>query len=115
MQRTCYFFGTDNIQSVKTAYTKVYALIERLVTKEKVTVFIFGTLTLFDSVSCCAAVKIKERYPHTEIRIYSGNNEHILKNCTHITAYNYNDVLSRDKIKEIKKENKNIKIYYLVS
>ncbi len=84
-----------------------------MVEKEKVTVFILGCSTLFDSVACVAAVKTKERYPHIQIDIDSQDTECILSKCTHIAVLSYNDC--REKLKKIKKENKNLKIYHLIS
>ena len=86
---------------------------EKLIINDKVTVFVVGYCTAFDSASCVAAVKLKEKYPHIQIEVASGNTESILKNCTHIAVYSY--IVHREKLKEIKKENKKIKIYHLIS
>ena len=113
MQKICCFLGTDKIPPAHTVYTKLCSLMEKLIIKDKVTVFVVGYCTVFDSVACVAAVKLKEKYPHIQIEVASGNTESILKKCTHIAVYSY--IAHREMLKEIKKENKKIKIYHLIS
>lgn len=110
MQKTCCFFGTGKIPSTHTLYTKIYSLMKRLIEKEKVTLFIFGCTTLFDSVACVAAVKIKESYPHIQLDVYSQDTQSMLSKCTHIAVLNFNDIGEMLKMKKQK-----IKIYYLIS
>ena len=84
-----------------------------MITEEKVSLFIIGYSTPFDSLVGIALVNTKERYPYIQVDILPGNMEYISKKCTHAVVCNCdkNSIFNQ----WIKKTGKNLKIYYLIS
>ena len=66
---TCCFLGHRTINETEEMKKQLYEVIERLIVKEKVETFLFGSKSRFDDVCLEIVTKIKEKYPHIK-RIY---------------------------------------------
>lgn len=66
---TCYFIGHRKINETEELKGRLYKIIERLIEKEKVDTFLFGSKSRFNSLCLETITKIKEKYPYVR-RVY---------------------------------------------
>ena len=66
---TACIFGHRKINETEELKTKVYNTVERLIIKEKVDTFLFGSKSQFDSLCLKQITKLKEKYPYIK-RVY---------------------------------------------
>ncbi len=66
---TCCFFGHRTINETEELKWQLCAIIEKLITDEKVDTFLFGSKSEFDRLCLKLVTKLKEKYPHVK-RIY---------------------------------------------
>lgn len=69
MNNTCCVFGHRIINETVELRTKLIKTIERLITKENVDTFLFGSKSRFNSFCYELVTNLKEKYPHIK-RIY---------------------------------------------
>jgi len=69
MNNTCCVFGHRIINETVELRTKLIKTIERLITKENVDTFLFGSKSRFNSLCYELVTNLKEKYPHIK-RIY---------------------------------------------
>ena len=63
------FIGNRTINETKELKLKLTETVERLITKENVNTFLFGSKSCFDELSVETVSALKEKYPHIK-RIY---------------------------------------------
>lgn len=68
-RNTCCFFGHRTMNETEELKTKLYETIERLIVKEKVDTFLFGSKSRFNSFCHELVSELREKYPHIK-RIY---------------------------------------------
>ena len=66
---TCCFFGHRTIDETEELKMNLKNTIERLITEEKVNIFLFGSKSCFDSLCLELVTELKEKYPHVK-RVY---------------------------------------------
>ena len=69
VNKTCCVFGHRIINETVELRTKLIKTIERLITKENVDTFLFGSKSRFNSLCYELVTNLKEKYPHIK-RIY---------------------------------------------
>lgn len=69
VNNTCCVFGHRTINETVELRTKLIKTIERLITKENVDTFLFGSKSRFNSLCYELVTNLKEKYPHIK-RIY---------------------------------------------
>lgn len=69
VEKTCCFFGHRNVEETEELIGNVYNIVEKLITEENVTEFLFGSRSDFYSVCHKAVSRAKEKYPFIN-RIY---------------------------------------------
>ena len=68
-EKTCCFFGHRKIDETEELKNKLYEIIEKLIEKEKVDTFLFGSKSQFDDLCHKVVTELKEKYPRIK-RIY---------------------------------------------
>lgn len=68
-ENTCCFFGHRKINDSKELREKIVEVVERLIVKDKVDTFLFGSKSEFDSLCLEIVSKLKEKYGYIK-RIY---------------------------------------------
>lgn len=68
-KNSCCFLGHKTINETQDLKDQLSDIIERLIVKEKIDTFIFGSKSRFNSLCYNIVTKIKEKYPHIK-RIY---------------------------------------------
>ena len=68
-ENTCCFFGHRTINETEELKLKLKAIVEKLITEEKVDTFLFGSGSRFDKLCLQIVTEIKDKYPHIK-RIY---------------------------------------------
>lgn len=68
-ENVCCFFGHRTITETNELKDRLSAVIERLITTEKIDTFLFGSKSRFNDLCYELVTKSKERYPHVK-RIY---------------------------------------------
>jgi len=66
---TCCVFGHRTINETEELKEKLIEIIKKLITEEKVNVFLFGSKSRFNSLCLEIVTKMKEEYPHIK-RVY---------------------------------------------
>ncbi len=69
IENTCCFFGHRTINETEELKLKLIETIEKLIVKNKVDTFLFGSKSRFNSLCLELVTEIKEKYPHIK-RIY---------------------------------------------
>ncbi len=69
MNNTCCFIGHRNILRTPELEKELYAVVERLITEEKVQYFLFGSKSQFNSLCWETVTDLKIKYPNIS-RIY---------------------------------------------
>ena len=67
--KTCCFIGHRKIEITDDLKQKLYDYIENLIVNEKVEIFLFGSISMFDDLCYDIVNKLKEKYPDIK-RIY---------------------------------------------
>jgi len=67
--KTCCFFGHRTINETEELKSKLIEIIEKLIVKEKVDTFLFGSKSRFNDLCLETVTKLKEKYPQIK-RIY---------------------------------------------
>ncbi|MBQ8685539.1 MAG: hypothetical protein IJ514_05175 [Clostridia bacterium] len=62
--KKCAFFGHRKIEVTDELKVKLTGAIERLITQEGVTVFVFGSRSQFDELCHATVTALQKRYPH---------------------------------------------------
>ena len=68
-EKTCCFFGHRKIEDTKELRECLIFEIERLIEKENVDTFLFGSKSEFDKLCLLLVSEIKQKYPHIK-RVY---------------------------------------------
>ena len=68
-EKTCCFFGHRMINETEELKSKLFEIIEKLIVKNSVDTFLFGSKSRFNSLCQETVTEIKEKYPHIK-RIY---------------------------------------------
>ena len=68
-RKVCCFFGPRKIEETEQLRSKIYSILEILITEDNVNTFIFGSRSEFDSLCREIVGHIKEKYPYIH-RIY---------------------------------------------
>lgn len=68
-ETTCCFFGHRKIDNTPELKAKLPEVIEKLISEENITTFLFGSKSEFDALCHEAVTEIKKKYPHIK-RIY---------------------------------------------
>ena len=66
---TCCVFGHRTINETEELKEKLIEIIKKLITEEKVNIFLFGSKSRFNSLCLEIVTKMKEEYPHIK-RVY---------------------------------------------
>ena len=69
IKNTACFFGHRTINETEELKSKLKEIIEKLITKENVDTFLFGSKSRFNSLCLEIVTEIKEKYPHIK-RVY---------------------------------------------
>ena len=69
IENTCCFFGHRTINETEELRLKLIEIIEKLITKNGVDTFLFGSKSRFNSLCLELVTQIKEKYPHIK-RVY---------------------------------------------
>ncbi len=70
---TCCFDGNVGVESTEALYTKVYDIVEKLITEEKVNTFLFETKKGFEGIGFTIVLALRLKYPHIQrIRVSTG-------------------------------------------
>ena len=73
--KTCSFFGHRKIQITNELKMKLYNLVEDLIVKQNVSVFLFGSRSNFDELCHLVVSELKEKYPNIKRIAYTCKNE----------------------------------------
>lgn len=73
--KSCSFFGHRNIEISKELKTKLYSVIENLITNHKVSTFLFGSRSIFNDLCHQIVSQLKEKYKDIKRIFYSCRNE----------------------------------------
>lgn len=93
-EQTCCFFGHRKIEDTEQLRSKLYKIIEELITYNKVETFLVGSKSDFDSLCREVVGELRQKYPHIK-RVYvraeypyisESYKKHLLKRCE-ITYY----------------------------
>jgi len=93
-EQTCCFFGHRKIENAEEVQSKLYNIIEELITYNKVETFLVGSKSDFDSLCREVVGELRQKYSHIK-RVYvraeypyisESYKEHLLKKCE-ITYY----------------------------
>lgn len=77
---TCCFFGHRKANADQELRKRLTEIVEKMITKEKVCVFLFGSNSEFDNLCLEIVTKAKEKHPYTK-RIYvRAEHQHISEN-----------------------------------
>ncbi len=95
---TCCFFGHRTINETEELKAKLYKIIEKLITEEKVDVFLFGSKSQFNSLCLEMVTKIKERYPHIKRVYVRAEYPYISEQYKNYLLKNYEDTYYPEKI-----------------
>ena len=88
---TCCFFGHRTINETEELKSKLKEIIEKLIIKENVDTFLFGSKSRFNSLCLELVTEIKEKYPHIK-RIYvRAEYPHISEDYKEYLLQNYED------------------------
>ena len=68
-QHTCCVFGHRTITETEELHTRLYDIIEKMILRENVDTFLFGSKSQFNDLCQECVTKIKVKYPHIK-RIY---------------------------------------------
>lgn len=96
--RTCCFVGHRSTYETEELKTKLYDIVEKLITVEKVNTFLFGSKSRFDSICLEVVTKAKEIYPYIK-RVYVRAEFPIISDAyKSYLLENYDDTYYPDKI-----------------
>ena len=68
-ENTCCFFGHRKINQTDALKSNLYEIIEKLITKQNVDTFLFGSKSQFNDLCLELVTDLKEKHPHIK-RIY---------------------------------------------
>lgn len=68
-EHICCFLGHRTIEVTKELRLKLYEIVEKLITKNSVDTFLFGSKSQFNSLCLETVTELKEKYPHIK-RVY---------------------------------------------
>lgn len=68
-KKACCFLGHRKIKSREILKNRVYETVEKLITEDKIEMFLFGSKSEFNELCVNVVTSLKVRYPHIE-RIY---------------------------------------------
>ena len=91
IKNTACFLGHRTINETEELKSKLKEIIEKLITKENVDTFLFGSKSRFNSLSLELVTEIKEKHPHIK-RIYvRAEYPHISEDYKEYLLQNYED------------------------
>ncbi len=97
-EKTCCFFGHRKIEDTLELFIKLYDVIERLITEEKIDTFLFGSKSQFNSLCLEIVTALKKTYPHIK-RIYvRAEFPYISKDYTDYLLESYDDTYYPEKM-----------------
>lgn len=68
-ENTCCFIGHRTITETEELKTRLHEIVEKLIAKNKVDTFLFGSKSRFNDLCYQTVTKLKEKYPHIQ-RVY---------------------------------------------
>ncbi len=97
MQRSACFTGhRDLSESEKTLSERLYALLEKLVTEEKITDFYAGGAVGFDTIAAKCVLRLREKYKQVRLHlVLPCPNEEQTRGWTASQKYEFKIILSR--------------------
>lgn len=95
---TCCFFGHRKINETDELKSNLYATIEKLIIKEKVDTFLFGSKSQFNDLCHTAVTKLKEKYPHIKRVYVRAEFPHIDESYRKYLFESYEDTYYPDKM-----------------
>ena len=97
-KNTCCFFGHKTINETKELKAKLIEIIEKLITDEKVDIFLFGSKSRFNSLCFEVVTEIKEKYPHIKRVYVRAEYPYISEHYKNYLLENYEDTYYPEKI-----------------
>ena len=97
-QHTCCVFGHRTITETEELHTRLYDIIEKMILRENVDTFLFGSKSRFNDFCFDCVTRIKEKYPHIK-RIYvRAEYPYISEHYKNYLLENYEDTYYPEKI-----------------
>ena len=92
----CFTGHRDMAESEKTVSERLFALLERLVTKEQITDYYAGSAVGFDTVAAKCVLRLKEKYPEVRLHlVLPCSNEEQTRKWTANQKYEFRQILTR--------------------
>ncbi len=97
MAKSACFTGHREIsENPKKLSERLYAVLEKLITEENVTVFYTGGANGFDTIAALDVLKLKSKYPDIRLHlVLPCSNEEQTKNWTPTQKYDFKSVLGQ--------------------
>ena len=96
---TCCFFGHRKIVETEELKLRLIEAIEKLITKQKVDTFLFGSKSQFNSLCLELVTQLKEKYPHIKRVYVRAEFQNISEHYKNYLLKNYENTYYPEKIK----------------
>lgn len=96
---TCCFFGHRKIVETEELKLRLIDAIEKLITKQKVDTFLFGSKSQFNSLCLELVTQLKEKYPHIKRVYVRAEFQNISEHYKNYLLKNYENTYYPEKIK----------------
>ena len=97
-EKTCCFFGHRMINETEELKSKLFEIIEKLIVKNSVDTFLFGSKSRFNSLCQETVTEIKEKYPHIKRVYVRAEFPYISDDYKRYLLENYEDTYFPEKI-----------------
>ena len=97
-KKTCCFFGHRMINETEELKSKLFEIIEKLIVKNSVDTFLFGSKSRFNSLCQETVTEIKQKYPHIKRVYVRAEFPYISDDYKRYLLENYEDTYFPEKI-----------------
>ncbi|MEE1002225.1 MAG: hypothetical protein U0L17_00570 [Acutalibacteraceae bacterium] len=97
-EKTCCFFGHRMINETEELKSKLFEIIEKLIVKNSVDTFLFGSKSRFNSLCQETVTEIKQKYPHIKRVYVRAEFPYISDDYKRYLLENYEDTYFPEKI-----------------